>query len=271
MRTVRLGLRLARGAGHAGWVRLALMAAGGAVAMLGLLSALALFGLMPRQQARADRLELQMGDHGAAPVRDVLVDADLGAWGQRRLVRINVAVTGPEPLGAPGMARWPDPGEVVMSPALARLARREPLVAQRFPQHLIGTLDRSALVTPDDLVAYVGVKPTDYGFLGGAPLLGFGNPRPGNWYKPQTSRTLAILVVLSLVAPALMLMGTCTRLSATTRSQRLAALRLLGLDRRRTQRANAVETGLAGLAGGVAGIGAWLAWHRLVPGAGSDR
>lgn len=264
-RTLRLGLRLARGAGRSGWLRLALMTAGGAVATLGLLCAWGLYGLMPHQQARADRLTLQTGVPGTPPAAGVLVDQESDSWDGRRLQRVNVAVTGTDPIGAPGIERWPAPGEAVLSPALARLAEREPLVARRFPQRVTGTIDRSGLVTPDDLVAYVGVEADDIPDVLAVPLTGFGRTGTGGWYKSVTSRTLAVLVVLTLVAPALMLMGTCTRLSATTRTQRLAALRLLGLSRRRTQLANAVETGLAGLAGGLAGTAAWLAWLRAAP------
>lgn len=134
-RIVRLGLRLSLGSGRAGLARLALMAVGAAVAMFVVLTALALGGLADRQQERTARIAPVF----AGPETAVAVGVPLGGeipdgWHRQELRRVVLAAngaTGPVP---PGIDRLPAPGEVFVSPALGRLAAREPLVAGRLPR-----------------------------------------------------------------------------------------------------------------------------------------
>lgn len=67
--------------------------------------------------------------------------------------------------------------------------------------------------------------------------------------------TLATLVLL----PLAVFLSVCAKLSAASRNRRLAALRLLGLSRKGTQRVNAAETVVAALFGAALGLGEfWL-------------
>lgn len=258
---LRLGVRLCRGAGPLGLARAALMAGGAATATFVLLTAASLNGLADRQQERADLVAPKLTP---TPGTTGIPGAVVGdSWNNQELRRVVIGPGGDPAVSAPGVARLPKPGEVVMSPALARLADREATVAERFPQRHIGVIAKEGLVEPDQLLAYVGVSRAD--LRPEERISGFGGGAAGPQLSPGNARTLAALFGLLLVGPVAMLSGACARLSATARAERLAALRLLGLTPMRTQLANAVEAGLSGAAGSVGGVGAWFAWRAVVP------
>ena len=76
---------------------------------------------------------------------------------------------------------------------------------------------------------------------------------------------MATLVLL----PLGIFLSVCARLSAASRMRRLAALRLLGLSCKGTQRVNAAETVVAALLGAVLGLGEyWLRSNQVMSRAG---
>ena len=137
-------------------------------------------------------------------------------------------------------------------------------MAERFPQRRVATIADDGLVEPRQVLAYVGVADASRIWMP-SDIDGRGDAEAVATLDPRAARTVALLVLLTLVAPVVMFLATCTRLSSTARSQRLAALRLLGLSPRRTQLVSAIETGLVGTVGNIGGLGAWLAWRRLDP------
>lgn len=258
---LRLGVRLSWGAGRSGRSRLVLMASGSAVAAFVVLTALSLSGLADRQSDREVRIAPQA-------VNRLIPEATLqgtvmgDGWDGKELRRIVLAVEGPNAPVPPGLDRLPGPGEVALSPELERLVASEPLVAERFPQRRVATIADDGLVEPRQLLAYVGMADASRIWMP-SDIDGWGDAEAVAVLDPRAARTVSLLVLLTLVAPVVMFLATCTRLSATARSQRLAALRLLGLSPRRTQLVSAVETGLVGTAGNIVGLGAWLAWRQL--------
>lgn len=258
IRLLALGVRLSWGAGRAGRVRVGLMALGSAVAAFVVLTSVALTGMADRQQQREVSIAPRQ-DNTATSLRGAVI-AD--GWNGRELRRVVLAVTGPEAPIPPGLDRVPQPGEVALSPALDRLARSEPLMAQRFPQQRVAIVDDDGLVEPGQLLAYVGVRENQL-TPEAAGIAGFGDPMAAGNLDPRAARTVGLLIVLTLVAPVVVFMVTCARLSATARSQRLAALRLMGLSPGRTHTVNAAETGIVSVAGGIVGLLLWQLWRRL--------
>jgi hypothetical protein len=81
---------------------------------------------------------------------------------------------------------------------------------------------------------------------------------PGAVLDP-TIRAMVATVLCFVATPVFLLLATVGRLSAATRDQRLAALRLLGLRPGRTVAVAMAENGLLALAGAVAGVAVFAA------------
>ncbi|MHB8295481.1 MAG: FtsX-like permease family protein [Acidimicrobiales bacterium] len=293
--TVRLGLRLATAGGRAGVVRLGLMTAGVA---LGVALLLGVAGVGPALANHEARLAAQApycrppatggarfsGYTGQAAAcqavarapnhLEVLVNPGDSFRG-RPLTRVLVAAVGsPAGLGRPpGVARLPGPGQLVVSPALARLLGSPGgnLLRPRLAGRVTGTIGRSGLVYPGELLAYMGSKPPAKPASGGwQPATGFGPPPspPGTRQSPVLSASLVLFVVLGSVvvlAPVLAFIITATRLSAATRERRLATLRLLGATPAQVRLLLATEAGLAAVTGSIAGAGLLVAGRQLLP------
>lgn len=154
----------------------------------------------------------------------------------RRLTIVDLAATGSAP-APPGLRAFPRPGEVWVSPALKRLLARLPAdqLGARLPGRVAGTLGRSALVFPEELVAVVGRTPSDPAMT--APRDSDPDtvpPRAISSFHGTPSdaaigyQILAAIATVLMVAPLLIFGGAAARLTVARRDQRLAALRLVG-------------------------------------------
>lgn len=264
MRSLALGWRLARRSWRESLGRTASMALG--MVLAGFVAA-AILGLPAVFDGKNERRAETVAASGETQQVDSATQPDLGAstllgqriieqLGDRHLDRIVLAGTGELP---PGVSALPQPGEIVMSQALAALAGEDALVAQRFPQNRIGQIADDGLVEPGALVAYVGVEPDErlypmsFGTTDLIPVTG--------------SAEVRIVMVLSgafLALPAGAFLATSSRLSARARNQRLASLRLLGLSRRAVRTVNAVETAAVAAVGSVLGCLLWAGVQPLV-------
>lgn len=259
MSLIRFGFQLVRSNGRNAAVRLSLLAVGAAVSCFVVLSVTGMSQLASRQDARdaATAPVYPAGDDNSEPavvagVTPIRFFEMIDGWGSIDLERIVVTDIGTNPPLPPGIERLPEPGEVVLSPALQRLALVEPTVAQRFPQTPIGTIGDDGLAEPDALVAYVGVASDE--LPGGSITSQFGAVDPGfSSRDPGANRTVALLLLVFLLVPIAVFLSTCARLSANARDQRLAALRLVGLSARQTQLVNSIEIGTGATIGAIAG------------------
>ncbi|MEH0573976.1 ABC transporter permease [Streptomyces sp. B21-108] len=177
----------------------------------------------------------------------------------------------------PGLSSFPRPGEVHLSPALARLLHELPAsqLADRFPKPAsYGTIGAAGLASPDELVAVVGRAPADPKMS--APV------EADNWFgEDQSARAVvsgfsgtkasvftatdqmtALLGVVLLAMPVVVLSAAAGRLGAARREQQLAALRLAGATPRQILAMTAVETTAVGAAGALTGA---LAYAALLP------
>ncbi|TMR91230.1 FtsX-like permease family protein [Nonomuraea basaltis] len=162
----------------------------------------------------------------------------------------------------PGLPRFPEPGEVWLSPALAELAGRLPAdqLAKRYPNPA-GVLGDTGLVHPDELVAVVGHKPD-------APEMI--DSRSDDWIiaKPPTKvsslagtpsedagayKSLALVASVLMVVPLLVFGGAAARLTVARRDQRLATLRLVGATPGQVVTMTVAEAVIMALAGALAG------------------
>ncbi len=189
------------------------------------------------------------------------------------LGRIDVAPAGPDAPTPPGMAHLPRPGEYYVSPALAKLLDSTPRdqLGDRFPGHLAGVLDSSALPSPDFLIVVIGHTPEEMASLDGAVRVNHIEAHsPDDCIDCVVGiRSSAMDLVLGVVAlamlfPVLMFIGTATRLSAARREQRFAAMRLVGATPKQIAVIATVESTVAAIAGTIVGFGLFALFRKPV-------
>ncbi|WP_432991165.1 FtsX-like permease family protein [Dactylosporangium sp. CA-233914] len=253
---IRFGLRLAVAGGREALVRFAVIAAAVALGTGLLLATISGVRALDAQFGRGGWL-------GAAP--DPAAQGAPVVWASRSdffagdpIDRIDVGVpdtseqTG---AGLPGMPRLPRPGEYYVSPALHALIAAHPAdqLGARFPGREAGIIADSALPSPDSLVAVVGRTPDEVAAIPGA------RKAAAISTEARAIPVAALDLVLSVVSggllfPVLIFIATATRLSATRREQRFAAMRLVGATPRQVATLAAVESAAAAILGTAAGF-----------------
>jgi hypothetical protein len=194
----------------------------------------------------------------------------------QEISRFDVAAAGTSSPVPPGIPRDPGPGRYYASPALAALLRSTPAnqLAGRYPGHLAGVIGDAALPSPSSLVIIIGRTPAQLAHtpnsvqvtsisttLGGWPVSRTeANPK-GLTYVPldpgggaSAIDLILSVVALAILAPVLIFIATTTRLSATRREERFAAMRLVGATRRQVSLLAATESTVAGILGVAAGF-----------------
>ncbi|MBV1938229.1 ABC transporter permease [Streptomyces sp. BV286] len=176
----------------------------------------------------------------------------------------------------PGVAAFPEPGQVYLSPALAELVHGLPRnqLADRFPEpREYGTVGAAGLAAPGELLAVIGRAPSDPAVSGaaGQPVMdsgladravvsGFSGTAP-SVFTAQDRSTVLIGIGL-LVVPVIVLASAAGRLGAARREQRLAALRLAGATPRQILAMTGAEAAAVGAVGAATGA---LAYAALLP------
>jgi hypothetical protein len=274
---IRLGLRLAVAGGREAVTRLALI--GGAVAIgVGLLLiALAGIHAVQAQNHRYNWLNSAATDAATGP------EAADPAWFAVRqdyvrghtTARVDLAATGPDAPIPPGLSRLPAPGEYFVSPALSRLLTTIPAdeLAGRWSGHPAGLIGRVALPSPESLIVVVGGTPDRLARIDGAVrITRFVSTDPAHcsacYVGTDSDGMILVLSVVAaaLIFPLLIFIGTATRLSATRREQRFAAMRLIGATPRQISALATVESAVAAVAGTVLGFGLYFALRSAAAG-----
>lgn len=254
---LRLALRLIRGGGASGSVRLALMAVGFGLGAVVVLLLTALPGVL-RERGDVTAVRHPIATESSASFRS---NFNFGSWRGTRFTRLLIADVAPDAPLPPGVVALPRPGETVLSPAAARLARQDANFAALVAGRPVGRIHDSGLLGPDELYAYVGVTPDE--MPSGSPSRGWGGLSTDEEMRNQFSAVpLQLLLIVS--APAVLYFGVCSRLSAASRRRRYAALRLVGMTRRRVLRLAALEAAVTGMVGGMLGLGGYTALNRLI-------
>ncbi|MFI9113200.1 FtsX-like permease family protein [Streptomyces venezuelae] len=257
MNTFVLGMRLLWGSGRRGRVRFLLMALGSALGVACLAAVLTIPSILAAHDARTAARQPWPGEG-----RFVYLQLS-DPFGSQPLRRVFVARTEPGPsLGAPGVKKLPEAGEVVVSPKLEKILAANPQVTGLVPGRVTATIAPEGLGGPDDLYAYIGTRATE--LPDAAPLGGFG--RRYSSQKIIDSGTLDILrftLGCIVLLPLAVFLSVCARLSGESRARRLAALRLVGLSMKDTLRVNAGESVAAAFSGALLGIVGYLGINEL--------
>lgn len=243
----------------------ALTAAGVTVStVLGLLA----LSVIPALGARTDRVAWRTPGMEASPddARALLLHRTDSFEG-RAIERVDLGPTGTgTPPAPPGLPRFPAPGEVYLSPALAELVATHPadVLADRFGGPATGTIGPEGLAHENELAVVVGHPPetllpgphgpAKYRAVGVADFDGGTTDANLTLYA-----TLARIAAVLLAVPTLLLIGAAARLTAAQRAERLAALRLGGAAPDTVVALTAFEALAAGFVGAVTGMAAYLA------------
>lgn len=217
------------------------------------------------------------------PVAASSVEDEIAYWrvvndhiGFRYVDIVKLAVLDPSASPPPGLDRWPAPGEVFVSPALAALDP-EGVVASQYG-HVAGSIDQSGLANPKERFAYVGIDPdrveaesdTRY-----RRISGFGGQRGlyslGDVTQDSPMNRFVLPYIALLAVPGSFLLVVALRLGGERRDRNMRVLAVLGSSphQRRVEVVRAVwrpaATGAA-LAGLAAIAGTAVNWE--VPGIG---
>lgn len=261
----RIGLKLAF-SGRSAWFVQALTAAA-----VGVGTALFLFALCvaPAMERRADRTGwIAVASNANSPfvVQNVdrpttyiMVNPDYLGDASVQVVSLAAGASGaPVP---PGIGRLPGIDEVFVSPAMRDLISRQPVLTNRYG-NVTGVVDASALAGPDHLLVVRGVS-RETAALSGTQVIGF----PAEAEVARLDGILHLLLLLAAVAmlaPIALFVAMATRLTAASRDERLARLRLAGASTRLVRRLVLVESLVPGVAGSLTGLALFWALRPAV-------
>jgi FtsX-like permease family protein len=176
---------------------------------------------------------------------------DLGSY-----ENLLLSATCETPQAPPGLRRFPRPGEVYLSPALATLRNTDPRIATRFPT-MTGVIGRAGLTGSNELRGLIGVESRPQGTLGVGTFDSFGSNTQASYlasYLRFGQGTLLVLGLFFALLPSAFLIVSCTRLNARIRERQLRLLSTMGLSQGVLQKAMMLEAAaLVGL-GAVAGL-----------------
>lgn len=175
---------------------------------------------------------------------------------------------GPHAPLPPGVAEYPAPGEMVVSPALKELLASEDgrILRERLPYRIVGTISEPGLIGSHELAYVAGAKnlAERLGENGVGRLDRFGDPNPVQRDPLDPTLTLLVLVIfVALLTPVAVFVATAVRFGGEQRDRRLAALRLVGTDSRMTRRIAAGEALAGSLLGLAFGAVFFMAGRRL--------
>ncbi|QYX77760.1 ABC transporter permease [Streptomyces akebiae] len=267
-RDLAMGMRFTFTGGREGWVRAVLTAVGVGLGVALLLLTAAVPNLLSAREARAEaREDRSIGylDDQSKPTGESLVIADTDTEYRQREIRGRLL----QPEGAkaplpPGVAEFPAPGEMVVSPALSELLESDAgkLLRERLPYEMVGTIGQAGLIGSTDLVYYAGSKEIADRVDGSvvARIDAFGMDTTGlpDDEVDPILLLLTLVVFVVLLMPVAVFIATAVRFGGERRDRRLAALRLVGSDGRMTRRIAAGEALAGSLLGLLFGAGFFL-------------
>ncbi|SEF80176.1 FtsX-like permease family protein [Actinacidiphila yanglinensis] len=268
IRDLALGARFAAGGGREGWTRTALTAVGVGLGVALLLLTAAVPAMMhTRDQKRVAR-EPSSAAYIAHPGASTLLSEETGTtYHGDGITGLLVHPEGPKAQLPPGVTAWPGTGRMVVSPALERLLASSPLLRERIPYPITGTIGHAGLMGPAELYYYAGsdqlvARDSTYHHGNADRIAGFGAHSNSAVMGP-TFDLLLIVVLVVLLLPVAVFIGTAVRLGGERRDRRLAALRLVGADIRTTHRIAAGEALLGAVFGLLVGALLFLVGRQL--------
>lgn len=284
--TVRLGLRLARAGGKA---RMSLVVFG---AFLGSVLILISFSVQHAVDQQWERMMDRTEYYGQEPALeddgfygeiineptaypDNALDetstlhtgvGDKSKFGISGPAKI-VLMTGDGPV-PPGIADTPKPGTAYLSPALFEKVRTSQVAARAVAGMELKQISAAGLLHPGELVAYIGAELDEFDaeIFDQRPVLSWGVNYGWLTQYMNPNQGAAFPIFAFMLMPAVVLLATTTRLASSVRTERMAALRLLGVGRMRTQLIAGIEAGSLAVVGVLAGTAAIPLIARLTAG-----
>lgn len=222
---LRVGRAAGRGTRSGGLRFLALVLASAVTALAALSVVVVLADYDGRAMRDRDRSPRLASRHPAERVTALWGQGfDTVGGVQHAVVAVTPLLAGAAPPS--GLSRWPAPGEVMLSPALARDGAGED-IAGRYGR-LAGSIGFEGLVSRDERLAYV--RPAG-GEGHGEKITGFGDRAPlpfGESIMIQSLPAILMAVLGLLVLPAGALLVVAARTGSAARDRRAALLRALG-------------------------------------------
>lgn len=260
-----MGAKFALTGGKEGWIRTALTALGVGLGVALLLATTGLpSALDARDQRERDRELAETAEHKGPDT--LLVKEENTLFRDNSISGMLLRPEGPDAPLPPGLARFPGPGEMVVSPALATFLdtpEGKELLAPRFPYKQVGTISNAGLIGPKELAFYAGTDAFtgDEDFI--VRVTAFGNTAPTAPWDPILLLLIVVIFVV-LLSPVAIFIATAVRFGGERRDRRLAALRLVGADAGTTRRIAAGEAAAGALFGVLVGLAFFLAARQFV-------
>ena len=243
VRELALGARMALAGGPSGWLRAGLTAFG-----VGLGVALLLFAVSvphaaaARQERTAARDDLSFEAPPPRSDTTILVGTADTHFRDKPIRGRLLQPDGAHPPVPPGLSEVPRPGEMAVSPALARLlaSPEGALLRERLDYPIVATIGDEGLAGPAELAFYLGADDLDETGDLVTRRASFGEPRVDRGLDPVLSLLVVVMVVVMLV-PVALFVAAAIRFGGEARDRRLAGVRLLGADARMARRIAAGE------------------------------
>jgi len=180
--------------------------------------------------------------------------------------QLDVAALGPGAPRIPGLPAIPAAGQFYASPALSRLLTTVPAdeLGDRFPGRQAGLLGDAALAGPQELAIVVGHSPSQLDAVPGTVAVSRIATAPQLMGTTNVYRLGFGIAAIVVLFPLMILINTATRLAATRREERLAALRLVGATPRQVNVIASVEAVVTASAGVMFGVLGFLAIRPLL-------
>jgi hypothetical protein len=242
-----LGLRFVRRPGPGG--RAANLAALGATAVVALLVTFLIAGSLGLAH-RSDRIGWRSADRADPTTAIGAIDQTDETVDGHPMIRLDLATLRPNELPPPpGLDHTPKPGEVFVSPEVAK--HWAGLSKQYGVEKPAGVISDKGLSSPAEFIVIRGVdsvRPDDH------PQY-VSSWNEDVWDSRMVGLLFAVAFGIILVLfPILSLVGQAAGVAAKRREHRLAALRLAGATRTQVLWLSAVEQAVLGLAGAVIGL-----------------
>lgn len=181
-----------------------------------------------------------------------LLAAATDTFGTHSIDVILVSRPGPGGPLPPHFRSLPAAGKVFLSPALMKLALKNPPLRRRYGS-IAGTVPVDDVGGPESLVAVRGIPEATLDAAGGSEVTAF--PQSGQaLVLTPVVRLLLLIGAISCLAPEIVIIVLSTRLSAVIREPQLAAFRLAGASRHQVALLGAAESLLAGGIGALTSI-----------------
>ncbi len=258
----RLGLQLTLKSGKEALTRLMLTGVSVAIGVTILLGVFANFNALQTANNRP-YWESTTATAGSKQQPSLLWNYSESVYQGKFIEQLRVAAIGQNPPHLPGMRAIPEPGTYYTSPALHTVLTRTPRneLGVRFSGNQSGIIGNKALSNPNELVVIMGYSPESLMSLPNTIRVSAiaTTPIAKSQGTPPLLQRLAFGVAgIALLFPIVILIYTATRLAASRREERYAALRLIGATSRQIATIVSVDSMVSASIGSLLGLGLFL-------------